>query len=532
MIGEQTDFTDTTSAVDDNYIICRIESSKLTVRLRYVDEFDPNTTTRFDQRVARSQYTFNDDGLNHRMELKLRPGGIELYQDFLFIEFIPWLSLTPAQEALYDSRTLPLHEFVDCVEEKLTEDYFAEPTNTEEDVMRWWDLFVGDPHRIDVWVKEIQIYENREINEENLQTGSQTYDSNYSVEGYLFKANIENNNFDAYYQSPFPLIDDQDIDTNALPVDNNNKVDNLNLIPYSSFEDNDSLIERTKQDFYYGITLDTTVNQLFEAKGWDDGLHQQEQYEVLTAMLINYFVFGTQIINYTNLLSIIQLIEKKFKILSAQFIPIVVNTNNFSRLIQPEVPDKFRYRGAFKECVIDNLGRRAFIKIDLIGAATWGEFSFDLAPYGNSGTITWEQSNFYTLKKLGEVWKNIATPDKMSYKVSNYSIILEIDLGWLAEDWDATQDDLAGYRDAMIASLVTTDMSFVFHDWNIGQVPQRPETIVYSQLPCFQIEYELPNQQVDDTFYIYYDGEEDLIEGPQNHIYYNSETGKYYRFIK
>lgn len=533
LIGTQTDFTDTTSALDDNYIICRIENSKLVVRLRYVDEFNPNLPdTRFDQRVAISQYVFNDDGLNHRMELKLRPAGIELYQDFRYIEFIPWRNLTPTQELYWTARDLPLNEVVAAPLEKLDITYFAEPTNTGDDAVRWWDLFVGDPHRIDVWVKEVQVYENREINQDNLQTGGQSDDSNYSVEGYIFKANITNNNFDAYYQSPFPLIDGEDVITNILPVDNDNKVESLNLIPYSSFEDNDSVFEKTKQDFYYGIDLTTTINKLYQLKGWDDNLHKQEEYEVLQAMLINYFVFGRQIITYTNLISIIQLIEKKFKILSAQFIPIVVNTNNFSRLIQPEVPDKFRYHGAYKNCVIDNLGRRASLRIDLLGSALDGEFSMDLAPYGNSGTITWEQSDFYTLKKLGEVWKNIANPDKMSYRVSNYSIWLEIDLGWLKEDWDADQSDLAGYRDTMMASLVTTDMNFTFHDWDIGQIPSRPDVITYAQMPCFQVEYTLPNQEVDDNFYIYYDNEDDLIGGPQNHIYYNSETGKYYRFIK
>ena len=79
----------------------------------------------------------------------------------------------------------------------------------------------------------------------------------------------------------------------------------------------------------------------------------------------------------------------------------------------------------------------------------------------------------------------------------------------------------------MIASLIATGISFSFSDWDLGQMSQRNEVS-----PCFQIEYTLPNQKVDNNFYIYYDGEEDLIEGPQNHIYYNSETGKYYRFIE
>lgn len=528
LIGSQTNFTDTTSVLDDNYIICRIENSKLVVRLRYVDEFNPNLpNTRFDQRVSVSEYTFNDDGLNHRLELKLRPAGIELYQDFRYIEFIPWRSLTPTQELSWTARELPFDNILESPIEGLDVTYFAEPTNTEEDVVRWWDLFVGDPHRIDVWVKEIQVYENREINQNNLQTGGQNDDSNYSVEGYIFKANITNNNFDAYYHSPYPLIDGEDIITNVLPVDNNNKVDFLNLMPYSSFEDNDSIFEKSKQDFYYGIDLTTSINKLYQLKGWDDNLHKQEEYDVLKAMLINYFVFGRQVITYTNLISIIQLIEKKFKILSSQFIPIVVNTNNFSRLIQSEVPNKFKYRGAYKNCIIDNLGRRAAIRIDLLNSSLGSQFSLDLAPYGNSGVITWEQSDFYTLKKLGEVWKNIANPNKMSYRVSNYSIWLEIDLEWLNEDMNANQSDLSNYRDAMIASLIATGISFSFSDWDLGQLPQRNEVS-----PCFQIEYTLPNQKVDNNFYIYYVNEEDLINGPQNHIYYDSETGKYYRFIK
>lgn len=531
LIDNITNFTDTTSITEDNYIICRIENSKLVVRLRYVDEFNPNLPlTRFEARVAKSEYTFNDDGLNHRMELKLRPSGVELYQDFRLIEFLPWKELTPIQESQWDARTLPINEIDYAIESVLDSTFFAEPTNTNEDQIRWWDMFIGDAHRIDVWIKEIQVYENREINLENLQIGSVVNDTNYSVEGWLFKPNITNNNFDAYYQAPFPIIDGEDDATYDLPVDNNNKVYFLNLCPYNSFEEIDCLFENSKQDFYYGIDLTTTITKLYQLKGWDDNLHQQERYNILEAMLLNYFVFGRQVITYTNLLSIIQLIEKKFKILSSQFIPIVVNTNNFSRLIQPEVPDKFRYRGAYKNCTIDDLGRRASLRIDAyFGTMNDSWFSLDMAPYGNTGQIDWEQSDFYTLKKLGEIWKNVANPDKMSYRVGNNTIYLEIDLQWLEEDWGATQADLAGFRDLLIASIVTNDANIIVYDWDLGQIPNRTETN-NSQMPCFQIEYTLPGREVNDNYYIYYNSE--AGNAPYNTIYYDSETGKYYRFIK
>ncbi len=511
------DFTNTLSILQNDFIICRIENSKLVFRMKMHGDFSSS----FFDTVSISKHMVLDDGLLHNYKFLFRPSGIEIYRDLKFVELIPYRDALSANSAAsipqYDSRITPLNEIEDCTIIESLNSLYKRPDNINE--IKYWDLFIGDPRNIKIWFNKVGIFEDREINQESDLEYNQSNNDNFNSEGYLFKPNIINKNFDAYFSSKYPLINGENL-IHYLPFDNNNKISKLNLIPYQNIE-KEILFEKKIQSFFEN----TQDKNKFPNYAWVKDLHLREEYSILKNIIDNYFEFNTNVIYYENLLPIIDLIERKFKLTAQQFIPVVINTNKFAQLIQSEVPDKYRYINPFKKCDINNLGKRASLKILMF----WDRDTpiqgtdFIKLDFEDLGIFTqpWNQSSFHTLYLIGEQIKNIS-PSNISYIINNNNkIIFFIEQNWYFTTYGKKIEDTSivasgnGPENIILAS----------EGWEAGI-----DKVVGGN--CFEIEYQTPlSNQLNNNFYIYYQNERvinseyNLDENMPNDIYYDSELG-------
>lgn len=516
-IANITDFTNTLALLQNNFIICRIENNRLVFRLK----LHSDDSSLFYDIVSISKHEVQDDGLLHNYKFLLRPKGIEVYRDLKFIELVSFRDALSAPSAAsipqYDSRITPYNEIEQCDILETINLLFNNPDNIGQ--IRYWDLFIGDPRNIKIWFNKVGIFEDREINQESDLEYDQSGNDNFNSEGYLFKPNLINENFDSYFSAQYPLINGEVI-TYYLPFDNNNKVAHLNLLNYNNFERPNTFTNKIQNFFENTQNKSEFINYC-----WEKNLHLQDEYHIFQNIIDNYFEFNSNVIYYENLLPIIDLIERKFKLTAQQFIPVVVNTNKFAQLIQAEAPDKYRYIKPFKKCIINNLGKRPSVSATMYWNTITPEPGGDYLrwDFEHLGIFNqpWNQSSFHTLYLLGMQIKNVS-PTHISFTITgNVNLNIFVDQAWYFTTYGVQVYDT--YNQS--SGNGPANINLFNSNWNEGMDEQPGGD-------CFEIEYVSPtNYKTENNYYIYYkdervtDGYFNLDTNMPNDIYYDSENG-------
>lgn len=458
-IFNNTKFTNTLPQIQNDFIICRIENGHFVFRSKLHSEINNSL---FYDIVAKSKYKFEDDGLLHNYKFLLNNKGVELYKDFQYIETVYYRDALTAPSSViipqYDSRICPYDEIelCDLFNENESLNNLCKKRNNENEI-RLWDFFIGDPRNIKVNFNQVGFFECRDINQDSLINIAQENLDNYNSEGYIFKPNEQNNNFDAYFSPQYPLIDNEDT-SHYLPYDNDNKVYNLNLINYENIDRPNKFLNII-QDFYKNILEKEDILK----NSWEKNLHKQNQYNVYKNVIENYYIFNKNIIYYTNLLPMIDIIERKFIHTAQQFIPVVVNTNKFSKLIQPENNSKYRYENAFKICNIQNNGMPASIEFELTGLNNEVDENDSIKIiFEDLGEFeqNWDTDLLTTLTNLGEKIKNNLF--EIDYKIIGAKLIIYIDQLWYYNLYNKN------VYETNVDVINTINISFINYNWLEG----------------------------------------------------------------
>ena len=147
------------------YIVTRLEGNDIVVRLFLSSELSGTHINR----IAIFKDYFDEDGLNHIMKLNFRPEGVEVYKDSLYLGLTRWRDTDSLAYPPYTPLNTP-KAFINTLPISPLPDYlFATPNRNPKtlssDKMKWWDLFVGYPSGIDMYIYNISIIENVSINQ-------------------------------------------------------------------------------------------------------------------------------------------------------------------------------------------------------------------------------------------------------------------------------------------------------------------------------------------------------------------------------
>ncbi len=366
-----------------DYIIARLEGQDLVVRLKLVDE----TTGVTVQRVAIYEDIFFNDGLNHLLKLIYRPEGVEVYHDLKFQGLARWQEIPIyVPPAGWTARQFPksLIQYLNIVPLPAT-------LSSDPDALpAWWDLFIGYPKGIEMYVSKASIFEMKYITEADvLETGPDV--SNQEVEKWAFNFTDQKQINGVYYsdfihiqstfRAPYPL---QEWIDPTLPQDLADffavHYTQVNLIS-KNFNDSKVQFLQSIADFFI-IPADEIYNidTLFKYNAWSPTLHTDYTYYNFDKVYDNYYTFAQQVLNYINLNSFVELIEDKFKPLIQQFIPIVINLNSFGKLLRNNTA-KIRYPYAHYNCYGHYEESKALASFRITNGANGEVFKTDLYQY-------------------------------------------------------------------------------------------------------------------------------------------------------
>lgn len=144
------------------YIIARLEGNDLVIRAQLRSEvLYPIVGYEVNKRVAIFEGVFDADGLNHQLRVIYRPEGVEVYQDFTYLGLARWRNPTPDGVLFYEPIDAPKSLFSSFPELSLG-DVFAYPSKsiTTHDISKWYDLFVGLPQNMEMYVGRVAIFDS------------------------------------------------------------------------------------------------------------------------------------------------------------------------------------------------------------------------------------------------------------------------------------------------------------------------------------------------------------------------------------
>lgn len=342
--------------VTNQFIISRIEGKDLVVRARIRDEYPSSLMY---ERVTIFQNIFSADALNHQLRLVFRPEGIEVYQDFRFQGTALWLDPTTATDGPFGCLDISKAEILTCsasvlpiqsivaYPDKDDPSFTPDNTNPGDDTARWWDLLVGLPVNIDVFLQRVAVFDTLSIDMPDvLDFGidpSGEEDEKWSFNFQDQAVDINNvklqNQFDvkAIFRAPNPDAPETITVIEDFFINNysDNKITDVSLLNQNYLNGKAQYIEDV-QNFYSLPNGETvTVDSLFKFNAWSPTLHKDYTYEdFFNKAYRNYEIFSTQVLTYLTLLPFLELVESRFKSLVSQFIPIVINVSNFGRIIR------------------------------------------------------------------------------------------------------------------------------------------------------------------------------------------------------
>lgn len=141
------------------YIIARLEGNDLVIRAQLRSETLVGSPVV--KRVAIYKNVFAADGLNHQLRIIYRPEGVEVYQDFTYLGLARWINPTPDNILFYEPIDAPKELFDTFIVESLPE-LFAYPGKnaTVNDNSKWYDLMVGLPQNIEMYIGRVAIFDS------------------------------------------------------------------------------------------------------------------------------------------------------------------------------------------------------------------------------------------------------------------------------------------------------------------------------------------------------------------------------------
>jgi hypothetical protein len=216
------------------YIICRLEGKDLVIRARLNKETELPTSD-IGERVAIAKNIFVADGLNHTLRLIMRPEGVEVYQDYSHlgvkaaekVTIAKWKDPTTSTDAIpYCAFEIPKTKISSCSESVYPANiFYANPSNVADDIVNWWDLFIGLPNNIEFYFKRISIFENYAIDSFNL-ADRMLNNKNYTGEFWDFS--FSNNDV------PIDSSGQQDNTTFRIRCEFSKIEPNINPVDYST----------------------------------------------------------------------------------------------------------------------------------------------------------------------------------------------------------------------------------------------------------------------------------------------------------
>ena len=367
-----------------DYIIARLEGKDLVIRLKLVDE----TTSVVVQRIAIYEDIFNNDGLNHKLKLIYRPEGVEVYQDFKYLGLSRWLEIPIYIPPFgWTARQFPkaLIQYLSIVPLPITLSIYPDA------LPAWWDLFIGWPKGIEMYVNKVSLFEMKYITENDvLETGSDG--SGNEVEKWSFDFTNQKKDNNGNYYSDFIHVQSTYRASNpteewidpTLPADLANFFSNnytkVNLISKNFYNSKVEFLQSIADFFIIPASEINNIDNLFKYNAWTPTLHTDYTYYNFDKVYESYYTFAQQVLTYINLNSYIELIENKFQPLIRQFLPIVVNINSFGKLLRNNIA-KIRYPYAHYNCYGHYIKSKAKASFKINNGTNLATFSIFLYHY-------------------------------------------------------------------------------------------------------------------------------------------------------
>lgn len=352
----------------NSFLIARLEGKDLVVRAKILNEDQSGPQ----QRVAIFNDLFREDGLIHKLRLLYRPEGVEVHQDGNYIGLARWRDPSTALNGPFFAIDIPQSEIETCDESSFdTFSLFAYPINDNatNDKEKWWDLFVGLPVNINFLYKKVAIFEAPSIDHpDSLDFGKDL--SGLEVEKFNFDFRNQPTKTDGTYvtdsftiacefRAAFPVAPDPTVATDDISlyltnISVNGLILDLNLINQTyqggtvrHLVDRQDWFKVNGQQIY---NLDT----LFANGVYSPTLHKDYNYEPwYRQVLENYIDLSNNVYTYLALLIFVDSVEARFRPMTRQFIPIVININNFAKLLKSLEKHKVRYVDIHKTCEVN-----------------------------------------------------------------------------------------------------------------------------------------------------------------------------------
>jgi len=377
-------FTNVTNQYDYEkpFIINRLEDEHLVVRIRVDDE--TGVKGQIKERIAVYKNLFVDDGLLHHLRLNYRDIGVEVFLDTKFIGLAKWIStndpiLGDIGKSVLELDVNQIIEYIDnntAIYEPL--DYQGllnsnslisnPPNNSGEDLVRWWDLFVGNPINIDLFYESVQVFESPAISYDNpILLDSINRLNETEIYDFKFVNNVAENNSAMIIPAQFRRYEPNNYNSISedyyIPTQANNIIPTINLINkiYNNKNNNWSLgvsVVSKVTDFYSKKSNETLdADLLFKNNAWDSTIHSDRKYSKLNSAFENYYSLFKNTITYDDLLPFFENADERFKNLVKDFIPIVVNINKFGMAVANHayLNEKNYYNKVYKICNVENL---------------------------------------------------------------------------------------------------------------------------------------------------------------------------------
>lgn len=528
---------------EDSYVITRVEGNDLVFRLRIKSEVDGT----YGERCAMLENVFSADGLNHSLRMLIREEGVEVYKDYAYIGFAKWLNISHAGP--YKAYEIPKSEIKALIYDSDNCMDYYEPLNTEDfvasvnkpnlgvDKVRWWDLFLGMPENIEFYFRKVNFFENTVVNDYNIGDRMTNTDA-LTAEFYSFEvANPDKGSIvqrslgdfiipAVFYEKKPNLV--PDYYGYALPTSKDQYdreiVTDVNLRSRSLYDLNrDNLFLNKLQDFF-------NVGDIFRDNAWSNNIHKIYNYELFNGELNElYKLYSAQVLTYQSLAEFLELIEKKFKSVFKQFIPIVINIMQFGRIIKNGQfkQAKIRLIGSDKVCEGAYVSANSYISTYLFhkdgstmdGIDEGEDFVFRLEiPSVNftlipNTVITWEYNKIYTINKIISAINNSTIANDGHVKADIYcdKLRIKINYDWFFAEYGYDANDLLLMVEQFpIQKIYQFDGGYLTAGDYVPQVVDNCGDIVspayYKGKVCGKVTYSLPTPPNEDVF-IYYESE-------------------------
>lgn len=381
--GGQTTFS-------SEYVIATIEGDDIVIRYNVKNE----TNLTVQSRTALLENIIGPTGIIpigiiSQITLLYRPLGVELYVNQQYVKTALWKEVTGG----YDAYDFP-KELINSQNSLVLPDaHFAPPTNETPDTPHWWDFIIGKPRGIEVYFNKCSIFNQRSIDEPSI-LNTPLSELIEKAEVYTFdysrKTDMSALICKGEFSQPFPIPTNTDHYPKNIDIDG--FVTNLSLNLKQRYRlDLDSKIKYLEnityqiQDFF-NIPEELSFNSLFRYNSYSSSL--KKDYDYNTGIIDAYELFASRVVLYANLIGYLNLVEKRYKNIILQFIPIVMNMYSFGQLIRNSYfkGNKVRYLNIDKNCTAIGPETKALgsFRVD----RSFKESSANLIVDGGNGTMS------------------------------------------------------------------------------------------------------------------------------------------------